>query len=87
MNNQLVQNTAEQAVVSILVLNKRILDLINNNLSQLDRVLTKTMGDNKTLLTADQIVAASGGKLDQQQAFIAALKAAVNVAVPGTYPA
>lgn len=85
MASQLIQTKQDAAVASIQGLNNRAVISINSIVAQLDRVLNKTMGDNKTLLTEAEIISAAGGKLDAQADFIAALKAAVNIAQPGTY--
>ena len=67
--------------------NGQALAAIKNAIARLNTTLTNSLSDDgKTPLTQAQIVAGANGKLDTLPQFIAALKAAVNIAAPGTYP-
>ncbi len=88
MNTPLLPDSATTAVGTILGINQRIASNLQNAITRIENALTKTRGaDNTTLLTQDQILAAANGRLGTELAFLQSLKAAVNVVMPGTYPA
>ncbi|XHR27556.1 MAG: hypothetical protein ACFUZC_16620 [Chthoniobacteraceae bacterium] len=81
----LLPTAADTAVSNIKVINKTLIPFLTNNITRLDNALNKSVGDDKQTIAAADIIAAAGGDLDTLAAFITALKAAVNIAVPGTY--
>jgi len=82
----LLPSAVDTAVSNIKVIDKTLIPVLINNIARLDAALNKTTNDDKVLLSAADVVSAAGGSLDAFPAFLAALKTAVNVAVPGTYP-
>jgi hypothetical protein len=81
----LLPTATEKAVADIFDLNSRAILSLKSKIKRIDRVMTQTIGDDGNKLTQEQIISAANGRLDNFPAFYAALKAAVNNAVPGTY--
>jgi len=86
MNSPLLPDPAATAVQTVLSLNQKAVSNLQNAITRIEAALTKTRAaDNTTLLTQAEIIASANGRLDTEAAFLQSLKAAVNVAAPGTY--
>ena len=84
----ILPTAAQKTVPDIDKASARLIAGVKANIAQIERYLSQTLGDDgKTKLTADQVISAAGGRLDNIAAVLAAIKTAVNTAVPGSYPA
>ena len=81
MSTSILPTAAEQAAGRIDTVLSAAIARNAATITTLEKVLTGTQG-----VTQDDIVAAGGDRYASLLAYIAALKTAANVAVPGTYP-
>ena len=81
MSTSILPTAAEQAAGRIDTVLSAAIARNAATITTLEKVLTGTQG-----VTQDAIVAAGGDRYASLLAYIAALKTAANVAVPGTYP-
>jgi hypothetical protein len=82
MTTSILPTTAEQTIARI---DSVLAAAISRNaaaITSIEKILTGTQG-----VTQDAIIAAGGDRYASLLAYIAALKAAANIAVPGSYPA
>lgn len=81
MSTSILPTAAEQAAGRIDSVLAAAISRNAATITTLEKVLTGTQG-----VTQDAIIAAGGDRYASLLAYIAALKAAANVAVPGSYP-
>ena len=81
MSTSILPTAAEQAAGRIDTVLSAAISRNAATITTLEKVLTGTQG-----VTQDAIIAAGGDRYASLLAYIAALKTAANVAVPGSYP-
>ena len=81
MTTSILPTTAQQAIARIDSILTAATARNTATITSLEKALTGTQG-----VTQDAIIAAGGDRYASLLSYIAALKAAANIAIPGTYP-
>lgn len=88
MTTSILPDATQQAISSIDNVTTRTVSILNSMITRLNNILNNTVDPTtQQAIAAAAIIDAANGRFDSLPAMIAALEAAVNVAVPGTYPA
>ena len=81
MTTSILPTTAQQAIARIDSILTAATTRNAATITSLEKILTGTQG-----VTQDAIIAAGGDRYASLLEYIAGLKAAANIAIPGTYP-
>lgn len=87
MSTQITPTGANKAVARIDTAMVNGLSTMKNMVTNVENVFSSSVEDDGTKVTQDQIITAGGERYANLLASITAVKAAVNIIVPGTYPA